>query len=76
MRQEGLAGCHRRPRRPRTTIPDRQATPAPDRVERAFAPEQIGAPDALWVADIERHEALSNRAVMKGHRLRLVATSR
>jgi putative transposase len=52
MRQAGLAGCHRRPRRPRTTVPDRQATPAPDRVERAFAPEQIGAPNRLWVADI------------------------
>jgi putative transposase len=33
-------------------VPDRQATPAPDRVERAFAPEQIGAPNRLWVADI------------------------
>jgi putative transposase len=33
-------------------MPDRQATPAPDRVERAFAPEQIGAPNKLWVADI------------------------
>ena len=30
----------------------------------------------LWVADIERHEALLNRAVMKGHRLRLVTASR
>jgi putative transposase len=52
MRQAGLAGCHRRPHQPRTTTPDRGATPAPDRVERAFAPEQIGAPDKVWVADI------------------------
>lgn len=52
MRQAGLAGCHRRGRRPRTTIRDRQATSAPDRVERGFAPEQIGAPNTLWVADI------------------------
>ena len=52
MRQAGLAGCHRRPWRPRTTTPDRLATPAPDRVERAFAPAQIGAPNTLWVADI------------------------
>jgi hypothetical protein len=29
--------------------------------------------DQLWVTDIERHEALTNRAVMKGHRLALVA---
>src|SRR5450756_2093015 len=29
-----------------------------------------------WWADTVRHEALLNRAVMKGHRLRLVAASR
>jgi putative transposase len=52
MRQAGLVGCHRRGRRPRTTTRDRQATPAPDRVARRFAPEQIGAPNRLWVADI------------------------
>jgi putative transposase len=51
MRQAGLAGCHRGGRRPHTTTPDGQATPAPDRVERAFAPAQIGAPNTLWVAD-------------------------
>ena len=50
MRRAGLAGNHRRRWRPRTTVPDRQATLAPDRVERAFAPEQIGAPNKLWVA--------------------------
>jgi hypothetical protein len=33
-------------------------------------------PNQLWIADLERHEALSNRAVMKGHRRRLVAASR
>ena len=27
----------------------------------------------LWVKEAERHEALSNRAVVKGHRRRLVA---
>ena len=27
----------------------------------------------LWVYDFERHEALLNRAVVRGHRLRLVA---
>ena len=32
-------------------------------------------PDRLWVADIERHEVLLNRAVVKGHRLGLVAAS-
>src|SRR5206468_9210442 len=48
----GLTGCHRRGPRPRTTTPDQQATPAPDRVERCFTPAQIGAPNKLWVADI------------------------
>ena len=49
MRRAGLAGCHRRRRRPRTTTPDRRAIPAPDLVQRAFRPP---APDRLWVADL------------------------
>ncbi|HEX6866367.1 MAG TPA: IS3 family transposase [Caulobacteraceae bacterium] len=52
MRLAGLRSCHGRRRRMRTTAPDRQATPAPDRVERAFTPAAIGAPNRLWVADI------------------------
>ena len=52
MRRAGLRGVHGQRRRVRTTVPDRQATPAPDRVERAFAPAQIGGPDRLWLADI------------------------
>jgi hypothetical protein len=31
--------------------------------------------DDIWVAEMERHEALPNRAVMKGHRRPLVAVS-
>ena len=31
------------------------------------------APNRLWVADIERHEALLNRAVVEDHRRRAVA---
>jgi hypothetical protein len=30
----------------------------------------------LWVADIERHEVLPNRVVVKGHRLWPVAAGR
>ncbi len=30
----------------------------------------------LWVKEAERHEALSNPAVVKGHRLRVVAAAR
>ena len=52
MRQAGRRGVHGRRRRVRTTVPDRQATPAPDRVERAFAPALIGAPDRVWLAAI------------------------
>ncbi len=37
-----------------------------DLVRREFSAD---APNRLWVTDIERHEALLNRAVVKGHRL-------
>jgi len=50
MSASGLAGCQRRSRRPRTTRAAPTATPAPDRVQRGFAPAQVGAPDRLWVA--------------------------
>jgi putative transposase len=33
-------------------------------------------PNELWSWDVERHEALCDRAVMKGHRLRFVAADR
>jgi len=37
-------------------------------------PELVAtAPNQCWSWDIERHEAFSNRAVMKGHRLQPVA---
>jgi putative transposase len=52
MRQAGVRSCHGQRRHVRTTTPDRQATPVPDRVERAFTPAVVGAPDRLWVADI------------------------
>jgi transposase InsO family protein len=69
MRRAGIAG--------RTGSPKRRGLPsvptADDLVDRIFVREQ---PNQLWVTDIERHEALSNRAVVKGHRLRLVAAGR
>jgi len=43
---------------------------APNRLQRQFT---VPWPDHAWVTDIERHEALINRAVMKGHRRALVA---
>ena len=45
----------------------------PDLVKRDFQP---AGPNELWCSDLERHEALCNRAVMKGHRLRFVAADR
>jgi putative transposase len=36
----------------------------------------IDRPNHVWCADIERHEALLNLAVVKGHRLRPVAAGR
>jgi transposase InsO family protein len=72
MRADGLAGVCRR-RSVRTTRRDEAATVSDDLVKRAFA---ATAPDRLWVADSERHEALFNRAVVKGHRSRPVAAGR
>ena len=34
---------------------------------------RVERPRQLWQLDMERHEALSNRAAVKGHRLRPVA---
>ncbi len=48
MRSVGLAGISRR-KRFKTTVRDRDARPAPDRVQRCFTAER---PDPLWVADI------------------------
>jgi hypothetical protein len=56
-----------------TTRPDPDAVRAPDLVNRDFTADR---PDALWVTDLERHEAFLNPAVVKGHRLRLVAAGR
>jgi putative transposase len=68
MKELGLRGISR-DKGPRTTVPGSGPDTRPDLVDRAFtAPAQ----DRLWVADIERHEALLNRAVVKGHRLRSV----
>lgn len=49
MRQEGIEGCHRRKKTPRTTLADPRAVPAPDLVGRDFAPKDR---NRLWVADI------------------------
>src|SRR6266508_2917327 len=49
MRELGLQGVSRRGKKPRTTVPDQTAPPAPDLVERRFVADR---PNALWLADI------------------------
>jgi len=70
MHRAGLVGLPLRRRFRRT--PGQKITSA-DLVDRCFERE---GPDQLWVTDIERHEALSNRAAVRGHGLRLVAAGR
>ena len=64
MSELHLAGAVRGKRK-RTTLPAEVGSRPTDLVERHFT---AVAPNRLWVADLERHEALFNRAVMKGHR--------
>jgi len=72
MNELGLQGVSRS-KGPRTTVASKDPDTRPDLVERAFTADR---PDCLWVADIERHEALLNPAVVKGHRWRPVAAGR
>jgi putative transposase len=49
MREAGIHGCLRGPRRRSTTRRNNNAHPAPDLVDRCF---RAAAPDRLWLADI------------------------
>lgn len=69
MREAGISGLVRR-KRGRTTVSVPGVRVADDLVERQFRPD---APNVLWIADVERHEALFDRAVVKGHRGPFVA---
>ena len=69
MRQAGIQGVHRR-RKVSTTRQNPERAAAPDLVRREFT---ASGPDHIWVADIERHEAFVNRAVVGGRRLVFVA---
>jgi putative transposase len=71
MRELGLAGARRGKRR-RTTVPDPAAARPADLVQRQF---HRPAPDRLWVADFERHEALSNRVEVGDLHRRAVAAA-
>jgi hypothetical protein len=63
-----IRASHRRRRS--LTKSDETAAPLPDLVGRLFDPDHT---DVTWVGDVERHEALQDRAVVKGHRLRALA---
>ncbi len=63
MRALGLRGVVRGKTSVRTTFGEESGFRPADLVERQF---RAATPNRLWVADLERHEALSNREEMKG----------
>jgi hypothetical protein len=63
MRRAGVEGAKRRGKAWQTTTPDPLALRPADLVRRAFTAVR---PDLLWVCDFVRHEALFDRAGMKG----------
>jgi putative transposase len=70
MGELGLEGI-RRGKAHRTTTPDETTARPADLVERDFA---ASGPNQLWVADLERHEARTNREEVQGL-LRLVVAA-
>ena len=66
MRKMGLSAIYRKPKTSKPH-PDHRIYPYLLRDVRIDRANQV------WCADIERHEALLHRAVMKGHRLQPVA---
>ena len=72
MRAADLSGLVAR-KRGRTTMRVPGVRVADDLVERRFRPDR---PDVLWVADLERHEALCDRAEVKDLRRLAVVAAR
>ncbi|MDN5933691.1 MAG: IS3 family transposase [Pseudonocardia sp.] len=72
MRADGLRGVSRVVA-PRITVRSQTPDHRPDLVDREFA---APAQDHLWVADIERHEALLNRVEVGDLHRRVVAAAR
>lgn len=73
MRDQGLQGARRGRAWKRTTIGDDTLTRPADLVERQF---HAKGPNRLWVADLERHEALLNREEVRDLLHRAVAATR
>jgi putative transposase len=72
MATHGLQGAFLRKRWRCSTRQDPRATPAPDLVNRDFT---APAPNRLWVADLERHEAPSDREEVQDLVRRVVAAA-
>ena len=68
----GLSGARRGRAWKTTTITDENLPRPADLVEREF---RAPAPNRLWVADLERHEALLNRVEVGDRRRRAVAAA-
>jgi transposase InsO family protein len=74
MRKNNMRGAYlRKGWKGGSTKQNPKHTAAPDLVNRDFNPP---GPNRLWVTDLVRHEALSDRVVMKGHHRWGVAASR
>ena len=58
---------------PQTTDLHHQAESRSGSTDLARREFTADGPDRVWVLDLERHEAFPNRAVVRGHRLVLVA---
>jgi putative transposase len=73
MRQAGIVGCHRRKHQLGLTKQNPNAAAALDLVDRMFV---ATAPNQLWVADVERHEAPWIRVGVRDLHRRVVAAAR
>jgi transposase InsO family protein len=71
MRAHGLEGL-RNSLVKRTTLPGLSPVAAEDLVRRNFT---ACRPDAVWLSDFERHEALFYRVEVNGLHLRVVAAT-
>jgi hypothetical protein len=74
MRIAGVQGVRRGAHRTVTTVRDERAPRHPDLVKRGW--KTPNRPDAVWVADFERHEALLIRVEVGGLHRRVVAAAR
>ena len=70
MRIMGITAIYEKPK---TSLPGKGA--GHQVYPYLLAGVEIDRPNLVWSTDIERHEALQDRAVMRGHRRQFVAAS-